>query len=64
MMGYCVSEILMTIFLVLGLSPSLATGIVLGELSVSSYCEAYESSSSESLCLGLFLFFIYFIICL
>ena len=39
-MGYCVSEILMTIFLCLGLSPSLAMGIYLGELSVSTSTEA------------------------
>jgi len=41
-MGYCVSEMFITIFLVLGLSPSLAMGIYLGLLSVLTSLEASD----------------------
>lgn len=50
----------MTIFFVFGLSPSFATGMYLGELSVSTSTEASEGSSSLSSFLPLFLLFILF----
>ena len=47
MIGYCVSLILIIIFSVLSRSGNLATGIILGELSVSNELDCYESSSSS-----------------
>lgn len=61
--GYCVSDILMTIFFILDLSPSLAMGTYLELLSVLISFDAYESSSSLSEPLFFFAFITLLTIC-